>query len=312
MSFRHLATATVTAAAFAVAAPAAAGSFASASLSQFGYTLFDLNLGDGIAPGVVFSPGASLYGSFAQSSATDPASGSESSTAWSLVAFGPAAVSSAVGLGSAQASVSGSPTAGGMVYQASGAAPGSTLPSLSTQFNANAATGNFGSLGFSLSPYTLIVFSGNANLLAQTTDGAEVINGYFQGEYASANVTISVSGPTSAGGTGSQSASDNRWLNAFFTVVYDPVTGEVGYTGETRTFDNVAMSVGFTNFTADTLDGGLSLNVAVNGNSPLTPVPEPGSAAMVLAGLAVLGWLARRRRCTLQADPSADAARARP
>jgi hypothetical protein len=295
MSYRHLAIAAAAAAAFGAAAPAAAGSFASASLGQFGYTLFDLNPGDGIDPSVSFSLGGSPYGSYVQSSATDPSMGSESSTGWSLVAFGPAAVSSAIGLGSAQASVSGSPTAGGMLYAANGAALGSTLPSFSTQFSATAAVANFGSLGFTLSPYTLIVFSGSANLLAQTTDGVDLTNG-FQTESAQASVSIGVSGPTSAGGQGYQNASDNRSLYASFTSVYDPVTGQSGYTGQTATLNDVAMSAGFTNFTADELTGQLSLNVSVNGNSPLTPIPEPGSAAMLLAGLAGLGWWARRRR----------------
>jgi hypothetical protein len=295
MLHRHLALAAAAAVAIGASAPAAAGSFASASLGQFGYTLFDLNPADGLAPSVAFSLGGSPYGSYVQSSATDPSSGSESSTGWSLAAFGPAAVSSTIGLGSAQASVSGSPTGGGMLYAASGAALGTTLPSFSTQFSASAAVANFGSLAFTLSPYTLIVFSGNANLLAQTTDGVDAVNG-FQTESAQAGVSINVSGPTSAGGQGFQSANDNRSLFASFTSVFDPSTGQFGYTGQTLTLDNVAMSAGFTNFTTDALTGQLSLTVSVNGNSPLTPVPEPGSAALLLAGLAGLGWLARRRR----------------
>lgn len=295
MSYRHRAIAAAAAAAFAAATPAAAGSFASASMGQFGYTLFDLNPGDGLAPGVSFSLGGSPYGSYAQSSATDPSTGSESSAGWSLVAFGPAAVSSAIGLGSAQASVSGSPTAGGMLYAASGAALGSALPSFATQFSASAAVANFGSLGFTLSPYTLIVFSGTANLLAQTTDGVDLVNG-FQTESAQASVSINVSGPTSAGGQGFQNAGDNRSLFASFTQVFDPATGQFVYTGQTLALANVPMSAGFTNFTADALSGQLSLTVSVNGNSPLTPIPEPGSAALLLAGLAGLGWWARRRR----------------
>ena len=32
------------------------------------------------------------------------------------------------------------------------------------------------------------------------------------------------------------------------------------------------------------------------GNFTTTPVPEPGTSALLLAGIATLGWLARRRR----------------
>lgn len=295
MPYRHLAIAAAAAAALVAAAPAAAGSFASASLGQFGYTLFDLNPTDGIAPDVLFSVSSSPYGSYVQSSATDPSTGSESSTGWSLVPFGPAAVASSIGLGSAQASVSGSPTAGGMLYTASGAALGSTVPSFSTQFNASAGVANFGSLGFTLSPYTLIVFSGNAFLAAQTTDGVDQTNG-FQSESASAGVSIGVSGPTSAQGQGFQNSNDSRSVFATFTQVFDPGSGQFVYTGQTVTLDNVALAASFTNYTADALGGQLSLNVNVNGNSPLTPVPEPASAALLLAGLAGLGFLARRRR----------------
>lgn len=295
MSLRPLVIAAAAAAAFGAATPAAAGSFASASLGPFGYTLFDLNPGDGIPASVAFSLGGSPYGSYVQSGATDPSTGAESSSGWSLVAFGTTAVSSAIGLGSAQALVSGSPTGGGLLYAASGAALGSTLPAYPTMFNASAAVANFGSLGFTLSPYTLIVFSGSASLMAQTTQGATLGNG-LQTESASASVSLSVGGPTSAGGQGSQNASDNRSLFASFNSVFDPGSGQFAYTGQTLSLAGVAISAGFTNFTADALSGQLSVNVSVNGSSPLAPIPEPASAALWLAGLAGLGLWARRRR----------------
>ena len=293
MTFRHLAAAAAAAAALAAVTSATAGSFANASIGQFSYTLFDLNPGDGIAPDVSFSLASSPYGSYVTSSATDPTSGSESSTGWSLVAFGPAAVASAIGLGSAQGSVSGSPSAGGMLYQATGAALGSSVPGASTQFSASAAIANFGSLTFSLSPFTLIVFNGTANLLAQTTLGLNPIA--FQSEQASASASINVSGPSASGGQGFQNSGDNRSLFASFTSVFDPGTGQFVYTGQTVALDNLALSASFTNFSADAMSGQLSLSVSVNGSSPLTPIPEPGSAVLLLAGLAGLGWWTRRR-----------------
>jgi PEP-CTERM motif len=296
MSLRHLTLVAAATLGTLAATTASAGSFASASISQFSYTLFDLNTGDGITPSITFSLGGSPYASASQSTATDPASGSQSNSAWSLQVFGPSSVISNIGLGSAQASVSGSPTAGGLTYLASGAALGSTVPSATTQFSASAgaASSNFGQLSFSLAPYTLLVFSGNANLSAQTTIGLNPVG--FQSESASASVGLSVSGPSASGGSGFQNASDNRSLNASFTSVFDPTTGQFGYTGQTQTLVNAPLSVAFTNFTPTTLNGQFSLSVSVNGNSPLTPVPEPASAALFLAGLAALAACARRQR----------------
>lgn len=293
MSIRHIALAAA-AVVSVMSTPASASSFASASMSQFSYTLFDLNPTDGLAPGVSFALVNSIYGSYSQASATDPASGTQSNTAWSLQPFGPATVSAGIGLGSAQAAVSGSPTAGGMSFVASGAALGSTAPNVATQFSAGAALANFSSLNFTLSPYTLIVFSGTANLLAQTTLGRSDVG--FQSESAFANVNIGVSGPSSTGGAGFQNTNDTRSISASFTSVFNPTTGQFTYTGQTQTLSAAALSASFTNFTTGSLTGQVSMSVGVNGNSPLTPIPEPGSAALMLGGLLGLGAWARRHR----------------
>lgn len=293
MSIRHIALAAAVAAAF-IATPASASSFASASMSQFSYTLFDLNPTDGMAPAVSFALVNSIYGSYVQSSATDPAGGTQSNTAWSLQPFGPATASAGIGLGSAQAAVSGSPTAGGMSFTASGAALGSNVPNVATQFSASAAAANFSALNFTLSPYTLIVFSGTANLLAQTTVGRNDVG--FQNESATASVSIGVTGPSSTGNSGFQNTNDTRSLSASFLSVFNPTTGQFSYTGQTQTLNNAAMSASFTNFTTANLTGQMSLSVGVNGNSPLTPIPEPSSAALLLGGLFAVGAWARRHR----------------
>jgi len=42
-------------------------------------------------------------------------------------------------------------------------------------------------------------------------------------------------------------------------------------------------------------DGSLTLLVGID-NFSLAPVPEPGTWALMLAGLAGLGWMGRRRK----------------
>jgi hypothetical protein len=292
MFIRHSALAAVALAGLAVVEPACAGSFASASVASFNFQLFDLNATDGIVPSVTFSGGGGQY-STVQASATDPSSGSQSNSAWSLVAFGPATVNSAVGLGSAQASVAGSLDAGGLALRASGAALGSTLTFAPTQFNASAALANYGALSFNLTPFTLISFSGQANLAVQTTLGGPE-GGGFPGESAQANASISVTGPSAPGGAGFQNSIDTRSLFASYSTVFDPATGQIVYAGQAQTLVNEPLSASFTNYTNGGLSGQLTLNVGVSGFSPLTAVPEPSCAALLLVGLAGLGWRARR------------------
>lgn len=67
-----------------------------------------------------------------------------------------------------------------------------------------------------------------------------------------------------------------------------------GQGGGQTAFYNVTIGQGFTGFTFNTANpGGLS-NLALY--STTAPVPEPESYALMLAGLSVIGFVARRRR----------------
>lgn len=44
-----------------------------------------------------------------------------------------------------------------------------------------------------------------------------------------------------------------------------------------------------------TLDGLWTLNARVAGVSAASPVPEASSTALLMSGLALMGWVARRR-----------------
>lgn len=289
---KHHTLAVAAACALCVAMPASAASNASASLSGFSVTLYDLAPSDGIAPSISYL--LQPYGSFVSTSANDSAAGSQSGTAFSLMPFGPASSTSTAGVAAATATVAGS-LGSSLMMSAAGSAGGAALPGFGSSFGADAYFGNF-SLGFTLSPFTLAVFQGSIELLAQTTLGAEPGDFFFNTESASANASISVSGPAPGGGSGGQNSSDGRSIFASFQQVFNPNTGNFEFIGETQTVSGVSLAGSFTNFSAGTLQGNLQVNTNVSGFSSVTVVPEPGTWALWLAGLAGVGAVARRRR----------------
>ena len=270
--------------------PAWAASSASARLDPLAVELIDLNPGDGVAPWMQLAGGS--YGSYASASASDPTVGTSTETRWSLLPWGPAAASAWVGLSQAAASVGGDVAGGSGAMTAGGSTLGSLWPGNAGSFNATAeAPYSFSS--FTLSPYTLLVVSGTANLLAQTTIGLDPVT--WTSEYANASVQLSVQGPA-AGGGGTQGSNDNRYVSASWTTEWDPYTGEPVYSGMSQSFSDQLLAVSFTNFTAGPMSGNLQVAVSASGNSALAPVPEVETWALMLAGLGAIGWVAQRRR----------------
>lgn len=270
--------------------PAWAASSAGARLDPLAVALIDLNPGDGVTPWIQLAGGS--YGSHVSVNASDPLVGISSETRWSLVPWGPAAAEVEVGLSRAAARVGGDVAGGSGVMSASGATLGSLWPGNAGSFSATAEA-PYGYSSFTLSPYTLLVISGTANLFAQTTIGLDPLT--WTSESASASVQLSVQGPA-AGGGGNQSSNDGRSVSANWTMNWDPSTGEWSYGGMDQSMGDQSLAVSFTNYTAGPLSGNLQVTVNASGNSALAPVPEVETWALMLAGLSAIGWVAQRRR----------------
>jgi hypothetical protein len=287
---------------------AASSTSASATLSNLQIQLFDLNPGDGISPSISFSFGpqsnqGSASARWSTSTAAQNASGSFFSDAnpWR-----PGQTEAPTSFASANAAIAGNGTPGGTTLSASGQGSGPdsfydpdffnfTLGT--AQFSASAQAPSFFFGSFELSPFTLVVFSATVAVQASAIEGGIITfpDGFSTGfgNNASASASLNVSGPAAGGGNGFQQASDGRsvFVNSFydswFGTWFNSTAAESGFVG-----------VSFTNLTGTPMLGSFRAETSVNGwaYGNTTPIPEPGTWALLLAGLAVVGRVAARRR----------------
>lgn len=287
------------AAALLAAAPAFAASSASATLGPITVTLYDLNPLDGIAPSLSFSTETYGYGDYAYASAYDTYTAQyPGSYAYGTLPFELISVSAAVSTATAAASVGGTGVAQGATLSASGTAQGTTAPGAFnyqySSFNATVYAPYYYYQSFTLSAGTLAVITASAALSTQTTNTFDpyVTYGY---ESASASVGLSVSG-AGVTGTGSQSSSDSASIGAGSQYVYDlSCTYGYCYTGSSASAAPT-LGVSFVNASGASIGGYLYSSAGASGYSYASAVPEPGTYAMLLAGLAAVGFLVRRRR----------------
>lgn len=142
--------------------------------------------------------------------------------------------------------------------------------------------------------------SGSAAASATAGDGAWAIAQVFDGRFmVGAGTTVTVTATVSdlfahadggfaqalvslqiAGADGSGPAADQAWI--FDTPDFSDINGE-----ET-------LSVTWTNASSDAVWGNLWITASAQAIAP-APIPEPATAGMLAAGLAVLGCLGRRR-----------------
>ena len=116
------------------------------------------------------------------------------------------------------------------------------------------------------------------------------------------NATTNIFGTADISVNGGPAATTSGLVGFTITTISGPFVG--GYFSQTVSlpvggFTSLAQNNASLNFSAS---GGTFSTIISNPQNKLeysftaTPVPEPETAAMLLSGLATLGWLARRRR----------------
>jgi hypothetical protein len=142
---------------------------------------------------------------------------------------------------------------------------------------------------FIVSANTMVTFSVRTMLSASTTMGYNL--DADMDEYAFARATMSVSGTVNGN---YQFVEDRHFLDVRYDVRDDNTT-----TGVSDSW-NGDMSVTFTNMGATDTTGMFQSLAFSEGHSALwdgvTPVPEPGTYAMMLGGLGLIGAISRRRK----------------
>ncbi|RSZ55919.1 PEP-CTERM sorting domain-containing protein [Massilia atriviolacea] len=281
------ATSVVMAAALASPLLAHAQIRAEGSVTNFSYTLIDLLPDDGIAPSLTIAyrsnyPGASTAsGEVSQNSTFEPWF-TDSRSQFTTPFNRDVAASIGTRAGTASASTTG---ADFQSLQLHAAASTTSIAAASRAANGSASSTI---TEFVLSPGTQVSFFADFNAGTSTTLPA----GNVLREYARTYASFSLNADAQDG-----------W-NGFTSTFSEAVASNWAFPNSPAATDSVSerlsLTLGNTSLFSSTLTLGISLSstVQVYDASPVppSPVPEPATTAMLLAGLTLVAGAARRRR----------------
>lgn len=293
MKKNRLAIVISTGVAMLMAPPAFAVSSASARLGPISLTLYDLDPGDGITPWITFAY-HDEYGNYAQASANDRQAGLFSDNdAWAANGWDPISASAGVPNASAAAQLSGSGSPTGTVLLAKGSALGVNPLGTYSSYSAHVVAPYYDYSSFRLSANTLMVLSASSALTSGVTASFDpALTEEAEIATADASLTLYGQGPS---GDGYQAASVHTSIDVESTR-YEDAACTWGYCyGPAGAADSRMLAISFTNASTGSLGGYLYASTSVYGESYALAVPEPGSVALMLAGLAAVGFVRRRR-----------------
>ena len=277
-----------------------AASSSSAQIGPVGYTLIDLNPNDGIAPTITWATPYPGYGDYAYATAYDTAANNyPSQTNWGTNNFSTVSANAATALSGASTKLNGGldvNAPAGATLSSSGYANGTTVAGQYSYYNAYGYMPYYGYGGaFTLGAGTAVLFTTQASASATTTVGYDGVGSEYGSSYARLDVWGSQ--PSGDGGSQNSSASFNAYAGDTATWTWNDVTQQYDYvySGQQQSFSGV-LSGAYVNATATDKLGYFMATTQVSGYSSIAAVPEPETYAMLLAGLGLVGTMARRRR----------------